>query len=102
MFNKLTDQQMERLFLLAEELGEVQQAIGKILRHGYESHHPDDINDSPVTNRQMLEKELGDVMCAIDFLCRGGDLDVTKMTLRSIVKAETVQQYLHHHADIPF
>lgn len=35
--NKLNDAQSERLALLLEELGEAQQAIGKILRHGYQS-----------------------------------------------------------------
>lgn len=34
-FNQLTNAQAERLHILLEELGEAQQAIGKILRHGY-------------------------------------------------------------------
>jgi hypothetical protein len=34
-FNSLTPAELERLSLLLEELGEAQQAIGKILRHGY-------------------------------------------------------------------
>jgi hypothetical protein len=36
-FNGLAPAETERLALLLEELGEAQQAIGKILRHGYES-----------------------------------------------------------------
>ena len=36
-FNKLSAAEAERLALLLEELGEAQQAIGKILRHGYEN-----------------------------------------------------------------
>lgn len=40
-FNGLSPAETERLALLSEEMGEVQQAIGKILRHGYESIHPD-------------------------------------------------------------
>jgi hypothetical protein len=39
-FNGLTPAEAERLALLAEECGEVIQAIGKVLRHGYESRHP--------------------------------------------------------------
>ena len=39
-FNQLTPAEAERLALLLEELGEAQQAIGKILRHGYASTHP--------------------------------------------------------------
>ncbi len=48
-FNGLTDAQAERLALLLEELGEAQQAIGKILRHGYESMSPFD--ETKTTNR---------------------------------------------------
>ena len=39
-FNKLTAAQTERLAILSEELGEAQQAIGKIMRHGYDSCNP--------------------------------------------------------------
>lgn len=43
--------------MLAEEAAEVIQVVGKILRHGYDNHHP----DSPdVTNRELLRKELVD------------------------------------------
>lgn len=35
--NNLTDVEIERLGLLAEECGEVLQLVGKILQHGYES-----------------------------------------------------------------
>src|SRR5579872_899269 len=37
---RLTPAQIERLALLAEECGEVMQAVSKILRHGYESRNP--------------------------------------------------------------
>ena len=63
-FNGLTASEAERLFLLLEELGEVQQVIGKILRHGYESHHP---NGGP-NNRTLLEMELEDVLAALHLL----------------------------------
>jgi hypothetical protein len=32
--NELSDAEVERLAILAEEMGEAQQCIGKILRHG--------------------------------------------------------------------
>lgn len=40
--NNLSDAELERLAYLAEECGEVQQIIGKIIRHGYESYSPND------------------------------------------------------------
>ena len=91
-FNKLTPGEAERLALLAEELGESIQAIGKILRHGYESRHP---NGGP-TNRKTLESELGDVMCAVNKLCDAGDLSSSAIALGAEMKTVRVEQYLHH------
>ena len=64
--------------------------IGKILRHGYESTHP---NGGP-TNRELLEKELGDVMAALDMLDK--DIDVSEMDRHRFMKHQRVGQYLHH------
>lgn len=91
-FNQLTPGEAERLALLAEELGESIQAIGKILRHGYESRHP----DGGPTNRQSLEIELGDVKHAINRICESGDLSASNIEDRTLNKAVTVQKYLHH------
>ena len=57
-FNGLTPAETERLAMLAEECAEVIQIVGKILRHGYESHHPD---TPDVSNRFLLRRELLDV-----------------------------------------
>ena len=57
-FNQLTPAEAERLAMLIEECGEVIQIAGKILRHGYASHHPATPN---ITNRDMLASELTDV-----------------------------------------
>jgi NTP pyrophosphatase (non-canonical NTP hydrolase) len=131
MFNQLTDQQMERLFYLSEELGEAQKAVAKILRHGYASGNPDKIvnqTDKGIVydNKMELEDEMSDVMRAMNFLCRAGELDVQRMTIQSMdetrvkkylhrageldVQRMTIQsmdetrvkKYLHHDADIPF
>lgn len=63
-FNGLTPAQAERLAMLAEECGEVIQIVGKILRHGYDSHHPDQQEKPPeqrITNRESLGHELCDL-----------------------------------------
>lgn len=77
--NNLSDAQLERLAILSEELGEAQQAIGKIIRHGYDSNNPDLPRPVycgiPTGNRQDLEKELGDVMYAIDALAATRDIN---------------------------
>lgn len=59
-FNGLPPAQAEALALLAEECGELQQVIGKILRHGLWAEHP----DTHIPNQHSLMREVGDVMAA--------------------------------------
>ncbi|MGZ8953059.1 MAG: MazG nucleotide pyrophosphohydrolase domain-containing protein [Methylovulum sp.] len=91
-FNQLTPAETERLALLVEEMGETAQAIGKILRHGYESTHP----DGGPTNRESLERELGDVRYATVSLCDSADVDRKTIFERSEEKKLTVLPFLHH------
>lgn len=93
-FNELTPAEAERLALLLEEMGEAQQAIGKILRHGYESYSPFD--ETRTTNRAALERELGDVTHAMDRMAEAGDLDSEAIDQRANVKRGAVRRYLHH------
>lgn len=104
-FNELTPAQAERLAILSEEMGEAQQAIGKILRHGFDSHNPDfPLSESPdtvthsVSNRSMLEKEIGDVFFAIDMLCVR-DLSISKIYYSRNNKPERMKPYLHHQKE---
>ena len=107
-FNGLTPAEAERLSYLLEELGEAQQAIGKILRHGYESRDPTKPvpvfndnrgghtgyrNTSP-TNRQMLERELGDVRRAINMLTKAGDL--SEFGIDAVIARGPPLRYMHH------
>jgi len=71
-FNGLNNAESERIALLLEEFGEVQQAIGKILRHGFENRHP----SSTETNREELEREIGDVFCAVSMMAKKGDVNM--------------------------
>jgi len=96
-FNQLTPAQAERLAILLEELGEAQQAIGKILRHGYDSVNPL-VLGSP-TNRKNLEKELGDVQCAIDRLCQARDIRRGAVNTWASKKQLLATPYLHHQAE---
>lgn len=93
-FNQLNAAEAELLALLAEEMGEAIQIIGKILRHGYGSRHPDE--PFGPNNREMLEKELGDVRCAMILLCESGDLLKEMIHGHATDKRERVKQYLHH------
>jgi NTP pyrophosphatase (non-canonical NTP hydrolase) len=91
---ELTLSETERLALLLEEMGEAQQIIGKILRHGYASKNP--FYPDGDTNRQLLVKELGDVLVAIDFMTDNGDITVADLEDRKRVKNHRVWDYLHY------
>lgn len=90
--NKLTPKQVEALALLSEECGELVQVIGKILRHGIDSHHP----TSGIANREELENEAGDVQAAIQIVIDEGIVTFQAVDDMRIDKLQRVQKYLHH------
>ena len=90
--NELSQVEAEWLAILMEECAEVQQAVGKILRHGWESRHP----EGGPTNRVLLEKELGHVLYALEMCVEAQDLDYNSISLSRENKAMTIAQYLHH------
>lgn len=91
----LTPAEIERLAILVEECAEVQQIAMKILRHGYESYNPFD--DKKVTNRRLLQTEIGDLQLAIELMAKGKDVDLTRIAWAQIDKRERIQKYLHHN-----
>lgn len=91
-FNGLTPAEAELLALLSEECGELVQAIGKVLRHGLESRHP----DGGDTNRVSLCWEMGDVRAAMILLCKAGVVKKRDVHDFADDKLERVSQYLHH------
>lgn len=92
-FNQLTPAQQERLAILSEELGEVQQVVGKILRHGIESPNP----TTKITNRQNLQTELGDIMAILEIMLAHGDVDKEKIDLAKQVKLNKIWRWMHHN-----
>lgn len=92
-FNGLTPAQEERLHLLVEECGEVIQAACKVLRHGWESCHP----DGGPNNRALLERELGDLHAAEELMVCRADLNSDLIARAREDKHEKVEQYLHYN-----
>lgn len=93
----LTPERVERLALLMEECAEVQQSVGKILRHGYESSNPTLPEAERVSNQQLLEKELGHLRLAVDLMCGTGDIDAMAISKAVEVKRTTIMRWLHHN-----
>jgi NTP pyrophosphatase (non-canonical NTP hydrolase) len=94
-FNKLTPAEDERLTMLAEECAEVIQAVTKIQRHGYASHHPDGGPD----NRENLQRELTDMSGVLRLMIEANDIlpgtyiGTHKAMLRKL-------RYAHHQGEI--
>lgn len=88
----LTAAELERLAVLSEECGEVVQAIGKILRHGWESTY-----DNGRTNREQLEIEIADVAILFDLLLEMGDIDIQHLESAALAKRLRINKYLHHN-----
>ena len=96
--NGLTAEENERLALLSEECAEVIQVIGKIQRHGFESRNPDNLTGQ--TNRQLLQKELGDVDAAITLMHKKSDLHASEIMGASRRKLQRLQKWLHMDANL--
>lgn len=105
-FNELTPAEAERLAVLIEEAAEVQAIACKILRHGYRSFNPYLIvnqrqHGPKLTNREMLEKEIGDLQSAIKRLTSASDLIQERIHYHTLRKDDTGGQYMHHQPDTP-
>lgn len=67
---------------LAEELGELQQVVGKKLAYYHTDVHPD--GGPPLSER--MQDEMGDVMAAIDFVVTEWGLDDAAVEVRRNAK----------------
>jgi NTP pyrophosphatase (non-canonical NTP hydrolase) len=94
-FNKLTPAEDERLTMLAEECAEVIQAVTKIQRHGYDSHHPDGGPD----NRDNLQRELTDMSGVLCLMIEAKDiLPGTYLGTHKAMRRKL--RYAHHQGEI--
>lgn len=89
----LTEAEIERLVILIEEAAEVQQIASKILRHGYGSYNPFDEKKTP--NRELLNKEIGDLQSAIDMLSDYHDINEASIAVYANRKKDGRKKYLH-------
>ena len=90
-YNGLTPAEAERLAMLAEEAAEVIQAVGKILRHGYASYHPE---EPGIDNRVLLMNELADFN-SVQLLMEGsGDVFRTGDEIERVLERKLT--YTHH------
>jgi hypothetical protein len=78
--------------LLTEEFGEALQGIGKAGRFGIDTPGVKDaltgVVDLSITPRTVLERELGDVMAAIDYAGAAGLVDRSVVEQRRVAKLQ--------------
>lgn len=92
----MNEAELERLALLLEEAGEVQQVIGKILRHGWNSRYP----ITGTTNREKFREEIIDLMAALSLLVQENDMVLpTDEEFNATVARKN--NWLHHNRMYP-
>lgn len=91
-FNNLSPPAAEALALLTEECAEVVQAVGKILRHGVWSEHP----ESGIPNYSTLQREVGDLLAALRICEVEGLVDWGRAIRARDEKLMRISKYLHH------
>lgn len=89
----LSAAQIELLACLIEECAEVSRAAAKVLRHGYES---------PRTNRDDLERELGDLSCVAVMIEQTGDILGSRVDAAADEKFTRIFTFLHHNHESDF
>lgn len=82
-----TPEETSRMLLLAEESGEVVQAVMKCLRFGGDSVDPKLPEEEAVTNRVHLEHEIGDFIAHAFALADAGYISREAIALRYMEKA---------------
>lgn len=92
--NELSLAQTERLAILCGELGDAQRAIGKIMRYGYLRRDPAKMN-APL-NKEILERELGHVVYAMEMLDDHGEARKEMIEVYREEKSRTIHRWTHH------
>lgn len=86
------DKLQECLVLLNEECAEVSQVACKIQRFGFGSRNPT-IKNSP-TNKELLECEIGDLLCVIEMIIKEGVLSKENIENYKLEKFEKLKKWM--------
>jgi hypothetical protein len=88
----MSDYERELLVCLVEECAEIQKDACKGLRFGLDDHHP----ELTETNRTLIARELGDLLCVLDLLVENGTLHPDEIDAGMQAKRLKLAQYLKH------
>ena len=84
------------MFCINEECGEVTQAIGKILRFGFDSTHP----ETQISNKNLLMNELIDLKAIIDEYLKGMDISEYGILNRCESKLDKINHYYNKFMEV--
>jgi hypothetical protein len=87
--------QKEALDILQEECAEVIVAVSKISRFGLDNYKP----NKPLTNRQHLAEELGDLQCMIELMYELDIVDPGEVKQYAEAKREKLKKWSNIFAD---
>jgi NTP pyrophosphatase (non-canonical NTP hydrolase) len=79
----------EILDITQEECAEVVVAVSKISRFGIDNYKP----GKPLTNRQHLEEEVGDLLAMVDLMRDFGVIDMKSVEVARVAKIEKLKQW---------
>lgn len=98
-YNGLTKGEAERLAWLAEEAGEVVQAVTKILRHGYDSYNPDDRDAGD--NRKQLAREILDFCKVVNLMDKKLEFRIFGTGWSHKISTDEIasSKYTHHQTE---
>ena len=85
----------EILDITQEECAEVVVAVSKISRFGIDNFKP----GKPLTNREHLEEEVGDLLAMVDLMIEHKIINVDSVETARIAKKEKLKQWSNIYAD---
>ena len=85
----MTDKTKEIMDITAEECAEVIVAISKISRFGIDGYKP----NKPLTNRQHLEEEIGDLLAMVDLMEQFKVIDMDRVIKAKAAKIQKLEQW---------
>jgi NTP pyrophosphatase (non-canonical NTP hydrolase) len=84
----MNDKQQEILVITQEECAEVIQEISKCFRFGIDNNHK-----SGLPHRQVLEQEIGDLLCMLDLCIEHGIVSEMGVLEAKVKKVEKLRVY---------
>jgi NTP pyrophosphatase (non-canonical NTP hydrolase) len=84
----MNDKQQEILVITQEECAEVIQEISKCFRFGIDNNHK-----SGLLHRQVLEQEIGDLLCMLDLCIEHGIVSEMGVLEAKVKKVEKLRVY---------